>query len=398
MRPMVLLFIALFNSILGLSVLFPVLAPLGRDLGLDETQINALSTAYAFMQFAMSPVWGKQSESRGRKPILLIGILGFSAGFFAFAGVAYAGLHGLLEGGLLFALLLATRIFGGIFSAATLPSAQAYAADVSDRDKRTSTMALIGAAFGLGIIVGPAIGMAIVQLTHDMLAPVYFSASVALVNALFVALSLPEPARKYVAQSARNARSIARRLWPLLLVAFATTLASVAMEQTIAFYLIDRLGLAGEQRTFVVGLALTGYGVVAVLSQGLIVRRVGLSPRALLFAGLPVALAGFVLLVFARTPATLVGALLVQGLGQGLALPGVTAALSLGAGDDEQGSLAGWSSSAQGLGRTVGPILGGALYQLRSELPYVFSAALLALVLAFVLLGPKGTPRPAAAD
>src|SRR5688572_24296855 len=151
MRPMVLLFIALFNSILGLSVLFPVLAPLGRDLGLNETQINALSTAYAFMQFAMSPVWGRQSEKRGRKPILLIGIIGFSAGFFAFAGVAYAGLHGLLHGTVLFGLLLVTRIFGGIFSAATLPSAQAYAADISERDQRTSTMALIGAAFGLGI-------------------------------------------------------------------------------------------------------------------------------------------------------------------------------------------------------------------------------------------------------
>src|SRR6185503_11882874 len=110
--------------------------------------------------------------------------IGFSLGFFAFAGIAYAGLHGLLHGTLLFVLLLASRIFGGTFSAATLPSAQAYAADVTERDKRTSAMAMIGAAFGLGIIVGPLIGAGIVAVTNDLLAPVYFSASVALLNAL----------------------------------------------------------------------------------------------------------------------------------------------------------------------------------------------------------------------
>src|SRR5688500_3252951 len=120
MRPKALLFVALFNSVLGLSVLFPILQPLGRELGLGEHQIGALSAAYAFMQFALSAFWGARSERRGRKPILLIGIVGFAVGFFAFAAVAQLALDGVLEGTIVFVLLLAARILGGAFSAATM--------------------------------------------------------------------------------------------------------------------------------------------------------------------------------------------------------------------------------------------------------------------------------------
>src|SRR5262245_8364112 len=195
MAPLTLLFLTLFNSILGLSVLFPVLVPLGRSLSLSEFQIGSLTGAYAFMQLVFSPMWGRRSERVGRKPIMLMGILGFSVAFFAFAVTAEAGMRGHLPHGLLYALLLAARIFGGVFSSATLPTAQAYAADVSDRDSRTRTMALVGAAFGLAVIFGPAIGAAL--STISLLAPVYASATLALLNALFVWWRLPEPPRQH---------------------------------------------------------------------------------------------------------------------------------------------------------------------------------------------------------
>ncbi len=388
MRPLVLLFLALFNSILGLSVLFPILAPLGRELALDEVQITSLSTAYAFMQLATTAFWGRRSDWRGRKPILLIGILGFSVTFFGFAIVARLGLEHALDTTSVFVLLLATRVIGGAFSSATLPTAQAYAADVSERDTRTSAMAVIGAAFGLGVIFGPVIGAALAWFFDDLLAPVYFSASLALLNALFVWLALPEPARKKSTLPPSAMAPLARRIWPLLSVAIAATVASVAMEQTVAFYIQDRLQLTERETPPEVGLALVGYGIVAVLLQAVLVRRMKLEPTTLLRAGVPIALLGFVLFIFATDRVMLIAALLIQGLGQGLLLPGVTSAMSLAVTEDDQGSVAGLNSSAQGLGRTLGPIVGGLLYGVQMELPYVFSAALLTIVLLIVLARP----------
>jgi MFS family permease len=373
--PRALLFITLFNSILGLSVLFPILAPLGRQLGLSEIQVGTLSTSYAVMQFVASPFWGRRSERIGRKPVLLFGILGFSVSFFAFAFVAQLGLNGTLGSSALFAALLACRILGGSFSSATLPTAQAYIADTTDREQRTSGMALVGAAFGLGVVFGPAIGAGLAGIS--LLAPVYFSASFAVVNAIFVWLKLPEPPRHAERPKAAPLSPLARRLWPLLVMGGVVSLSSVAMEQTVAFYFQDRLALSADQTARTVGVALVFYGVVAVLVQGFLVRRRAWTPSRLLRLGLPIALAGFVGLIFAHHFVTLTLALALQGFGQGLALPGVSAALSLGVGDDEQGAAAGLSSSAHALGRMLGPVAGTSLYQLRPEYPYAFSAALL---------------------
>lgn len=101
MSPLALLFLTLFNSVLGLSILFPILGPLGRALGLTEVQVGLFSTGYALMQFLLSPYWGRRSE-RGRKPVLLVGILGFAASFLLFGVFALLGERGLVPPGLLF--------------------------------------------------------------------------------------------------------------------------------------------------------------------------------------------------------------------------------------------------------------------------------------------------------
>jgi MFS family permease len=389
-----LLFITLFNSILGFSVLFPVLAPLGRSLGLSEFQVGLLSTTYALMQFVCGPFWGRRSERRGRKPIIVTGILGFSASFFAFAMVAQLGVDGRVRPAVTFGLLLLTRVLGGIFSSATIPTAQAYMADTTARDKRAAGMALLGAAFGLGIIVGPALGAALSGIS--LLAPVYFSACFALLNAIFVWRYLPQSTQRPPSLHPPRLSPLAVRVWPLLAVGLSVSLASVAMEQTVGFYYQDRLRLDGRDTARAVGIALACYGVVAVFIQGFVVRRYNLQPLRLLLLGLPIVLAGFVTLVFARQFASLTLGLTLQGLGQALALPGVTAGLSLGATDDEQGMVAGLNSSAQAFGRMVGPVVGTGLYGLRPEYPYIFSAALLVLVITFVTTGRRMIGRVAA--
>ncbi len=379
---MPILFVALFTSILGLSVLFPILAPLGRELGFSEIEVGALSTAYALMQLVVSPIWGRRSERVGRKPVLLIGVLGFAVSFVLFAIVAEAGLRRAFPPIATFSLLLACRAIGGTFSSATLPTAQAYVADVTGKDDRTAGMAVIGAAFGLGLIFGPAIGAGLSKVS--LLAPVYFSAGLAFVNAGFIAARLKEPARHLTRKPPSSLRPVAAKVWPLLGVGLAISLASVAMEQTIAFCFQDRLHLTPKGTAVAVGIALVCYGVVAVLAQGVLVRRFRWTPLRLLANGLPCALVGFLGLIVARQRLTLTLALALQGFGQGLAMPGVTAAISLGVSDDEQGAVAGLNSSAQALGRLLGPVVGTGLYQIRPEYPYAFSAALLVLVITLL--------------
>jgi MFS family permease len=384
MSPLFLIFLALFNSILGLSVLFPVMGPLGRELGLGELEVGSLSTAYSLMQFVASPFWGRKSERAGRKPVLLTGILGFAATFFAFGGVAHLGLEGVVRGPFLFLALLGTRLVGGAYSSATMPTAQAYVADVTDRGARTGGMAVVGAAFGLGLVVGPAIGALLAPF--GLLVPVYVSSAIALANALFVVLWVPEPERRQSSVPPLPLSLLAARGRMLLGIGFVTTVAAVAMEQTVAFHFQDRLALSGEGTARAVGLSLVVYGVVAVLVQGFFVRRIGWAPLTLVRMGVPIAAIGLVALALAETEPLLVMSMALQGVGQGLAHPGVTAALSLGASENEQGPIAGLNSSSQALGRTLGPVLGTGLYELRPAYPYAFGAALLALVFGFLLV------------
>lgn len=384
-----LLFFTIFNSILGLSVLFPIIGPLGRDLGLTETQIGALSTSYALMQLLLSPWWGKRSEKAGRKKIMLVGVSGFALAFGLLGTTAEIGRLQLVSPLALFGLMLAARFVGGAFASAMLPTAQAYAADLTTRENRTAGMAVIGAAFGLAIIFGPVIG-GVVGHFFGLTAPIWLSTIVGALNAVLVLWLLPEPEKKPPSpRPPARLGEVARRAWPLLLVAAVTTGATVLMEQTVAFLVEDRLHLAHEETPMWMGGGLFVYGVVAVAVQGGLARRVRLAPTTLVIAGLPITIAGLLTLMVARDYAWMVVGMGLQGFGQGLALPGVTSAMSLAVHDDEQGQVAGLNNSAQGLGRLFGPLVGTGLYELHQELPYATGATLIAIALLFVAASPQ---------
>lgn len=387
MTPLSLLFLTLFNSILGLSVLFPILGPLARELGLSEVQVGLFSTGYALMQFVLAAYWGRRSEVLGRKPILLMGIVGFAASFFLFAFFAWLGYQKVLLGWGLFTAMLFSRLLGGAFSSATLPTAQAYLADITPREERTQSFAILGAAFGLGVIFGPAIGAGLAHF--GLLAPVFFSASLALLNALFVWVALPE-SRKAEArpQSPPQLSWSDPRILPLLLIGLSINLASIAMEQTVAFLYQDRLLLSPGQTAQAVGIALVVFGVVGVLVQGVWVRAVKWPPRKLMMLGMPLLLLGYLGLMFASSFGWLTASLMLLGLGS-MTSPGLTAAQSLAVSDDEQGAVAGLSSASQALGRMLGPVVGTSLYGLSPAYPYVFSALLIGFALAFFLSRPQ---------
>ncbi len=341
-----LLFIALFTSIVGFSILFPILAPLSRSLGLSEVEVGWLSTSYSLMQFIGSPYFGKLSERIGRKPVLLIGVFGFALSFGSFGLVAQIGQSGRLPHAVLFALLISARMMGGLLASATLPSAQAYIADITERHERASGMALVGAAFGLGLIFGPVIGAILSRF--GLLTPIWFSTGVALLNGLFIATSLPVMDRRVVEETPHHL-GIVRRTWPVLAVGFVTVLASVAMEQTIAFLYQDTLRLTAKSTAHTVGIALGVYGMAAVMAQGFVVRRLHWPPQTLMRVGVSIGLFGFAGLIVSHSFGFLTTSMAIQGFGYGLTLPGLSALLSVSVSDGEQGEVAGLNSSTQAL-------------------------------------------------
>ncbi|WP_052195651.1 MFS transporter [Deinococcus radiopugnans] len=386
----IILFFTIFIAMLGLSVLFPILAPLGRELGLSETQVGWFSTVYSLMQFVFSPIWGSRSERVGRKPVLIMGLIGFSISFGLFGYVAHLGLQGVLAGGVLFGLLLASRVIGGILSSATLPTAQAMMADLSSEKDRAASLGLIGAAFGLGVVFGPALGGLL--STFSLTTPIYFSAVLGLVTAAIAYRVLPETRRADSVPMGKGDRRalLTRGAIPLFLAVSAlSTLASVGMEQTIAFYVQDTLKLSPGSTARTVGGMLAVFGIVAAAVQGGAIRPLSkrIQPTVLIWIGLAVMAAGMFLLPQMRTYWPITAALAVIGIGSAILSPTLSAALSLSVPANQQGAVAGLNSSALALGRMTGPLLGTGLYQSVSHgAPYLLSGAVLVAALVWMLV------------
>ncbi len=396
-RSLTLLFLAVFGAFIGQFILFPILPPLAREVGLSEFQTGLLITASALMLFVASPVWGRRSDFWGRKPVLLAGMVGGALSFYAFAVVAQVGLAGTLSVPLLFALMLVTRGFlYGISIAAVPVSAQAYVADATAGEReRTSGIAALGAAQSMPVVVGPALGGLLAGV--GLLFPLYFAPTVVLVIAALVWLLLPAPRRQSRRESPPRPSPLDGGMWPFLTVGQLMFLSLGAVLLTVGFLYQDRLGLAAQETAQLVGLALFITGVVLVLTQAALIPRLGWPPLRLLRTGIPVAALGFLLLVFAGSFATLTLGLALTGLGLGLAIPGYTAAPTLLFDKSQQGGVAGLITANNALAFMLGPLFGTALYELRPEYPYAFGTALLALLFVFVLLHP-GVRQVAAAD
>jgi multidrug resistance protein len=379
-RPLLLVCATGFLLMLGLGVLFPVLGFFTRDLGLSDFQAGILISSYAFASFAAAPLWGRFSDRYGRRPSILIGLLGFSLTF------------GLFALGSSFGELLAARFFGGLLAAAAMPSVMAYAADSSDPSQRSRAIGMVGASFGLGVVAGPAIG-AFVADAWGLRAPFWLASGIGLFSAAAVWALLPEsltPALREAAPSRRRelaARGMTRArmvgvLSPYLAFSFLMQTSRMALEGTIAFLVADRL--RGDVRD--VGLLLVAAGLAAAAVQGGGIRALTrlYSDRSIMVAGSLMACVGVAALAIPGGWLMLTGSVLVLAVGSALQLPTFTAELSRQA-ESIQGEAQGLNTSAQSLGRVVGPLLFTALYQATGTvLPYLIAAGLVVAALAIV--------------
>ena len=365
----------------------PVFPPLARELGLTELEAGLIISATAVIFAACSPFWGTLSERIGRKPVFVTGLVGSGIGLALFALVAQLGLMGTVTGSMLLASLLAARIAAGAFMASVPVSAQAFMADITETSDRSAGMALIGAANGLGTLLGPAVAALLV--TFGLLVPFYAGAAVTLLTALVLAFVMPASPRLRTLEAPPKLRPWDERAWPFLLLGFASVTVIVLLQVTLGFYLIDQFALSPVAAAQMSGVALFVVGIALALVQGVFVTRFKCSPRTLMRAGMPIMTAGLIGVLLAPSLPFLVAAFAVMGIAGGLLFPGFTSGASLAVTENEQGAVAGLSGAANGAGAVLGPLIGTALYQVDITAPYMASAVLFAALTVFVWSHPS---------
>lgn len=307
----------------------------------------------------------------------------------AFALVAWLGVTGLLTGTALFVLFVLLRGVGfGSAIAAVPPTAQAYIADVTrDEQTRVKGMAGIGAVQGVAMIGGSVLGglLAAFGLIVPLITvPVLLTAGLALLG-----LRLRRETRTELIEQPPRISPLDPRVWPFLLAGFGMFTALGFIQVITGFIVQDRLGLDAQTTGLVTGGALLTAGVGMVAAQGVIVPRSGWAPQKLLRVGALAALAGFATMIPDAGTAVLFIAILLIGLGLGVAMPGYTAGPSLLMRREEQGGLAGLIGASNGLTFVIAPTLGTALYGVWPLLPVILGTVVMAIVAAFVLMHPR---------
>jgi MFS transporter, DHA1 family, tetracycline resistance protein len=387
-RGTLLVSLAVFGIMAGQQMVNPILGPLTRELGLSEWQLGLVMTVGASGVVLISPFWGRRSSSWGVRPVLLTSLVGAAAGLLAFAVIAEAGLAGLLAMPVLFALILLSRglVFGLAWAAAPV-TAQAYvAATTSGQTDRVRGMSMVGAAQGLGIALGPALGGALAFA--GLLVPLYVAPAIIAVVAVLVRAGLPRRQAGAVGPAPVRVSPLDTRVWPFLVAGFGMFLSFGIVMTTVAFLVQDRLHLASQETGQTTGLVMLAAAGTMLLVQAVVVPRLGWPPVRLMRSGAVAAALGLAIVTVSSTIGLLAIGLGLLGLGMGLALPGFTSGPTLLVGPQEQGAVAGLVGSSNALTFVFGPLVGTTLYELAPTAPYVLGTVVLVGLVGFVLVHP----------
>ncbi len=387
-RAFVLLFVCLISVGMGQSLMFAVLPPVARNMGLSELQVGAIFAVSAVLWVLASPVWGRRSDAWGRRPVIITGLCGYSASMVAFGICVQAGMSGWLALLPAYALMIASRAIFGLFGSATVPAAQAYIADRTAPADRAARLTVLGAAFGLGVTLGP--GLVSLLLPLGFVAPFYAVSLLGLLSAIAVGVWLPERVtpREHRQVPAR-VRALDPRVRPFLLVGIIMGISQASTMQTAGFYAIDVLGMSVAESARSVGLALMGTAGCAMFAQLVVVRRLRPLPRTMMGAGAACGLVAFTMLVFGNSYPMMVSALMMLGFTFGMTQPGAVAGASLSVGMDQQGAVTGLMNTTGAIGVIFAPFVGMPLYQLMPQAPYMLNTLMAVAAIGIVLFHPR---------
>ncbi len=374
MSPTTVIFVTVFIDLVGFGIIIPLMPFYAEQFGASALAVGLLSTSFSFMQFVFAPFWGRLSDRIGRRPIILLGLFGSFLSYLIF-GLATS-----------LTVLFIARICAGI-AGANIATAQAYIADVTTPENRAKGMGLVGAAFGLGFIFGPAIGGFLSQWGYQV--PSFFASALSLANFAVAWFVLPESRPAAVGPSRSTSRldvfraALTRRHLPLLLCIYFLVISSFSsFEATFALFSGRRFGFNATT----IGYIFAFVGIILSLVQGAlvgrVVRRVGeyrVVPPAIL-----VLAAGLALVPVSRGMGVLLFAMALLSVGMGFNSPSITSLISRTSRADEQGGILGLSQSVASLARIIGPAAGGYVYDRYGMVtPYVGAALLMGV--AFLL-------------
>ncbi len=402
-RPsLLIIFLTVFIDLIGFGIVLPLLPNYAKEFHATDVMVGAIAASYSAMQFVFAPAWGRLSDRIGRRPVILVSLLGASGSYALFA---YASrFTDNVEVGL--AIILVSRIFAGICGA-NLSVASAYIADITPPELRSKRMGLIGMAFGLGFICGPIIG----GLSADrwgLQGPGWAAAIVCGFNfilAIFILKESRKPGSSHaphlpkwtqISQTLRHPR-----VGFLIGIFFLATICFACFETTFPMVMKERLKY--DSSTVAYLFAYCGV-IAAVLQGGLIGRLVKVfGEQRLIAISLVILSAGLLMLPFQQSLGWVMLGLAVFATGSGLNRPPTFGLISQSAPAEQQGATMGVAQSAGSLARIIGPLAAGFFYGIDGKLPYLVCGciAFLTAILAWALLcrgEPIRTMEPMTAD
>ena len=374
--------VTVFIDMLGLGLLIPVLPFIVRQFSQSALTLGLLSMSFALFQFFAAPILGKLSDRYGRRPLLLCSLFGSAIGYLTF-GLAHS-----------LAILFLARIIDGI-SGGNVSIAQAYIADVTEPQHRSRNFGMLGAVFGMGFIIGPAIGG---TLSHfwGIAAPALCAAGLAFSNTILGFFVLPEtrPVEKRVHvpitfRSLNPIIGVVRgmrhdHLGAVFMAIFAFNIAFSGLQSNFSLFTLARFGWGPPENAIL----FTVIGVTSAITQALIVRKMVkvFRDQSIAIAGLIIQAVSYVFLAFVPSGGLIYLVCVFTSFGVGITQPTLQGLVSNGVSDQEQGTMLGTTQSVAALTRIIGPLWAGLSFDwLGPGAPYWSGAIMIAVAAVFVL-------------
>jgi MFS family permease len=410
------LFAVLLTVAAGNTALQTVLPGIARVIQIPDLLVAVIFSFSALMWTFTAPYWARQSDLRGRRRLMQVGVMGFGVSMFGCGIAILCGLKGWLAPIATFALFASLRSLFGIFGSASNPAAQAYVAARTSAAERTNALSTLSSAFGLGTIIGPAVAPLFIFGFLGLSGPLFAFAGIAVLVLLAVRHWLPDddPTHQPMlpgledsprgtpvseplvsgsgtgasVQAATAGRQTALswrdpRILPFMIFGFCSGSIQAATGQALGFLVIDRLGGDAAAAQPSIAIVFMASAAASLLAQWGLIPMFRMAPPALMRWGTAIAAIGTAGVALAPDFHALVVAFALLSLGYGLARPGFTVGASLAVGRDEQGGVAGAVTSVNGSCFVLAPTVGIGLYQLDPVLPYALGAAALAVLLVY---------------
>jgi multidrug resistance protein len=381
-KPLAIIFLTIFVNLVGFGIIIPLLPFYAQTFGASPLVIGLLFASFSLSQLVAAPVLGDVSDRWGRRPVLVFSLLGTVVSF-----VMLALAHSL-------ALLFAARIVDGL-SGGNITTARAYIADITTEENRAKAFGVLGAAFGLGFIVGPGLGAAFSHISYT--APIWAAAAITVVATALAYFWLPETVHRAHAGGRSAWRALAdltgrSHLRTLFTIDFVYWSAFAVYQTTFALFGARRFGFDAAHT----GYLLSVFGFLGVLVQGGLVGPIvaSVGERNTLAAGLLFAAIGWGGSALTHTLAVFVAMLVPGAIGIGLTNATLSSLISKAASRAEQGRVQGAAGALESLGRTIGPVWGNGTLQKFGEGAAYGSAALSLLAISALAM----TYRPAVMD